>query len=223
MASAGLEILGLALSVVGTLLEMVACGLPTWKVTAFIEANIVVAQTIWDGLWMSCAVQSTGQMQCKVHDSVLALTPDLQAARALTVISSVMGIVGLMVVVAGAQCTNCIRADAVKARVVNAGGAIYIVSGVFVLVPLCWMANNIITEFYDPLVPASMKREIGAALYIGWAATGLLLVGGAILCCSCPSAARSGYSVKYAHGGGGGGVGGAQASTNGGYDKRNYV
>uniref|UniRef100_A0A3B5QN90 Claudin n=1 Tax=Xiphophorus maculatus TaxID=8083 RepID=A0A3B5QN90_XIPMA len=106
MVSAGLEILGLSLCVIGSLLVMVACGLPMWKVTAFIEANIVVAQTMWDGLWMSCVVQSTGQMQCKVHDSVLALSHDLQAARALTIISSVMGVLGLMVVIAGAQCTN---------------------------------------------------------------------------------------------------------------------
>uniref|UniRef100_A0A3P9P605 Claudin n=1 Tax=Poecilia reticulata TaxID=8081 RepID=A0A3P9P605_POERE len=111
MVSAGLEILGLSLCVIGSLLVMVACGLPMWKVTAFIEANIVVAQTMWDGLWMSCVVQSTGQMQCKVHDSVLALSHDLQAARALTIISSVMGVLGLMVVIAGAQCTNCIRTE----------------------------------------------------------------------------------------------------------------
>uniref|UniRef100_A0A3P8VUV2 Claudin n=1 Tax=Cynoglossus semilaevis TaxID=244447 RepID=A0A3P8VUV2_CYNSE len=53
MLVACLEGLGLAVCVVGTLLVMVACGLPMWKVTAFIDSNIVVAQTIWDGLWMS--------------------------------------------------------------------------------------------------------------------------------------------------------------------------
>uniref|UniRef100_A0A3B4YTE0 Claudin 5b n=1 Tax=Stegastes partitus TaxID=144197 RepID=A0A3B4YTE0_9TELE len=63
MLAACLEFLGLALCVTGSLLVMVACGLPMWKVTAFIDSNIVVAQTIWDGLWMSCVVQSTGQMQ----------------------------------------------------------------------------------------------------------------------------------------------------------------
>uniref|UniRef100_A0A8D3AAJ5 Claudin n=1 Tax=Scophthalmus maximus TaxID=52904 RepID=A0A8D3AAJ5_SCOMX len=65
MLTACLEFVGLALCVTGSLLVMVACGLPMWKVTAFIDSNIVVAQTIWDGLWMSCVVQSTGQMQCK--------------------------------------------------------------------------------------------------------------------------------------------------------------
>ncbi|CDQ75043.1 unnamed protein product [Oncorhynchus mykiss] len=202
MVSAGLEILGLGLCVIGSLLVMVVCGLPMWKVTAFIEANIVVAQTIWDGLWMSCVVQSTGQMQCKVHDSVLALGHDLQAARALTVISC---------------CTNCISAENVKTRVVNAGGVIYITSGLFVLVPLCWMANNIISDFYNPQVPASKKREIGAALYIGWAATALLLIGGALLCCSCPSDGNSGYSAKYSP------TKRATPNGTGDYDKRNYV
>ncbi|XP_072289154.1 claudin 5a [Eucyclogobius newberryi] len=215
MLSAGLEIMGLSLCVVGSLLVMVACGLPMWKVTAFIEANIVVAQTIWDGLWMSCVVQSTGQMQCKVHDSVLSLSHDLQAARALTIISAMLGVLGLMVVIAGAQCTNCISTEYVKARVVNAGGMIYIVSGVCVLVPLCWMANTIISDFYNPQVPPSKKREIGAALYIGWAATALLLMGGALLCCSCPSSGNSGYSVKYAPT--------KRTTQNGEYDKRNYV
>ncbi|KAG7231670.1 hypothetical protein INR49_010385 [Caranx melampygus] len=191
MLAACLEFLGMALCVSGSLLVMVACGLPMWKVTAFIDSNIVVAQTIWDGLWMSCVVQSTGQMQCKIHDSVLALTQDLQTARALTIISAVLGAVGLTVTVAGAQCTNCIRDEAMKARVVNAGGVIYILSGLFVLVPLCWMANNII-------VPSSKKREIGAAIYIGWAAAALLLFGGTLLCCSFSSVVRGVSPIKYA-------------------------
>ncbi|CAL1614953.1 unnamed protein product [Knipowitschia caucasica] len=215
MVSAGLEILGLSLCIVGSLLVMVTCGLPMWRVTAYLDGNIVVAQTIWDGLWMTCVVQSTGQMQCKVHDSVLALTHDLQAARALTIIASVLGVLGLMVVIAGAQCTNCISAEYVKARVVNAGGVIYIICALCVLVPLCWMANNIISDFYNPNVPKPQKREIGAAIYIGWAATALLLIGGALLCCSCPSSGNSGYSVKYAPT--------KRTTQNGEYDKRNYV
>uniref|UniRef100_A0A3Q3E4J3 Claudin n=1 Tax=Labrus bergylta TaxID=56723 RepID=A0A3Q3E4J3_9LABR len=80
MLAVCLEFLGLALCVTGSLFGMVACGLPTWKVTAFIDSNIVVAQTIMDGLWMSCVVQSTGQMQCKFHDSVLGLPQALQTA-----------------------------------------------------------------------------------------------------------------------------------------------
>ncbi|XP_016108973.1 claudin-5-like [Sinocyclocheilus anshuiensis] len=217
MISACLEIIGLGLSVTGTLLVMVACGLPMWKVSAFIEGNIVVAQNIWDGLWMSCVVQSTGQMQCKMHDSVLALNTDLQTARALTVISAVLGVQALMITIAGAQCTNCISKESIKAKVVNVGGVIYIIAGLFVLVPLCWMANNIISDFYDPQVPYAKKREIGAALYIGWAASAMLLVGGVILCFSRPHDEKSSYPLKYVP------PPTKSTSINGDYDKRNYV
>lgn len=215
MLTACLELLGLALCVAGSLLVMVACGLPMWKVTAFIESNIVVAQTIWDGLWMSCVVQSTGQMQCKVYDSMLALTHDQQTARALTVLSAVLGAVALAVTVAGAQCTNCIRDETLKARVVNAGGVLYIMSGLFALVPLCWTANNIIVDFYDPHVPPSKKREIGAAIYVGWAAAALLLFGGALLCCSFSQVVRGGYPIKYAPT--------KTIAVNGDFDKKHYV
>ncbi|KAM9841867.1 claudin-5b [Aulostomus maculatus] len=214
MLAACLELLGLALCVSGSLLAMVACGLPMWKVTAFIDSNIVVAQTLWDGLWMSCVVQSTGQMQCKLHDSVLALARDLQAARALTVVSAVLGVVALTVTVAGAQCTNCIKDEAVKAKVVHAGGVVYIVSALFVLVPLCWMANNIIVDFHNPQVPPSKKREIGAAIYIGWAAAALLLLGGTLLCCSFSQGARGPYPIKYAP---------TKTVSSGDFDKKNYV
>ncbi|XP_076842697.1 claudin-5b [Brachyhypopomus gauderio] len=215
MISICLEFLGMGLSITGTLLVMVACGIPTWKVSAFIEGNIVVAQTIWDGLWMSCVFQSTGQMQCKVHDSMLALSKDLQTARALTVISAVMGVLGLMVTIAGAQCTNCIKTESTKARVVNAGGVIYIIAGLFVLVPVCWMANNIISDFYNPQIPSSNKKEIGSALYVGWAAAALLFLGGSILCCSCLNDGNTTYPVKYAPT--------KSVMQNGDYDKRNYV
>ncbi|XP_034048970.1 claudin-5-like [Thalassophryne amazonica] len=195
MLTVCLESLGLTLCVAGSVLVMAACGMPTWKVSAFIDSNIVVAQTIWDGLWMTCVVQSTGQMQCKVHDSVLALTRDLQTARALTVLSAALGFAALAVTVTGAQCTTCVADSAVKRRVVRAGGIVYAASGLFVLVPLCWIANNIIVDFHDPHVASSKKREIGAAIYTGWAAAALLLLGGAVLCCSCTRTAASG---KYA-------------------------
>lgn len=213
MLAACLEFLGLACSLAGSLLVMVACGLPMWKVTAFIDANIVVAQSIWDGLWMSCVVQSTGQMQCKGHDSMLALARDLQTARALTVISAVLGTAALAVTVAGARCTICILDEELKARVVSAGGVLYILSGLAVLVPLCWMANNIIVDFHNPQVPPSQKREIGAAMYVGWAASALLLLGGALLCCSFSRGARDRHPIKYV----------PPNTGTGGFDQKNYV
>ncbi|CAI9565425.1 unnamed protein product [Staurois parvus] len=215
MGSIALEIFGMSISIIGWVGVILTCALPMWQVSAFIEQNIVVAQFIWEGLWMSCAVQSTGQMQCKVYDSILALPKELQAGRALTVMASIVGLIGLMVTVVGAQCTVCYQGSKVKSRILFAGGILYIVAGLLVLIPLCWTANIVIREFYDPHIPSSKKREMGAALYVGWAATALLLFGGVLLCLSCPMKGQFTPPVRYSAS--------RRPTSNGEYDKKNYV
>ncbi|XP_029427479.1 claudin-5 [Rhinatrema bivittatum] len=215
MASAALEILGLGLCLLGWVGVLLACGLPMWKVTAFMDNNIVVAQMTWEGLWMSCVVQSTGQMQCKVYDSLLALSRELQTGRALTVLAAILGLIGLTVTIVGAQCTNCVRGGKAKSWLVAIGGSTYILCGLLLLIPLCWFANIIIRDFYDPAVPAFRKREMGAALYIGWAATALLLLGGTLLTCSCHPQGDQAFPVKYSAP--------RRPTSNGDYDKKNYV
>ena len=68
MATMTMQLGGLVLAVLGWLGSILTCALPMWKVTAFIGYNIVVAQVFWEGLWMNCVYESTGQMQCKVYD-----------------------------------------------------------------------------------------------------------------------------------------------------------
>lgn len=208
------EILGLIFCVLGWLGIMLACGLPMWKVTAFVE-HVIVTQTVWEGLWMNCVAQSTGQIECKVYDSMLALSGDLQAGRVLTVLACLVGCLGLLLTILGAQCTTCLQGNSNKSKLAAVGGMTYVLCGILVLIPLCWMANKIIRDFYDPVVPKSNKRDMGAALYIGWTATALLLVGGMLLFCSCPAKTRNTFSVKYSAA--------SKPSSNGEYDKKNYV
>uniref|UniRef100_A0AAF6Z9U4 Claudin 5 n=1 Tax=Bos taurus TaxID=9913 RepID=A0AAF6Z9U4_BOVIN len=218
MGSAALEILGLVLCLVGWVGLILACGLPMWQVTAFLDHNIVTAQTTWKGLWMSCVVQSTGHMQCKVYDSVLALSPEVQAARALTVGAVLLALVALFVTLAGAQCTTCVAPGPAKARVALTGGALYALCGLLALVPLCWFANIVVREFYDPTVPMSQKYELGAALYIGWAASALLMCGGGLVCCGawvCTGRPDFSFPVKYSAS--------RRPTATGDYDKKNYV
>lgn len=210
-----MEIGGVSLSILGWIGCILCCGLPMWRVTAFIGSNIVTAQIIWEGLWMDCVVQSTGQLQCKVYDSLLALAPDLQAARALVVITIILGGLGILVFLMGAQCTRCIEEESTKAKVTIVSGVIFLLSGILVLIPVSWSANTIIRDFYNVLVPEAQKRELGASLYIGWAAAALFLFGGALLCCTCPPKddRYRPTNVTYS----------APKSTMTSYDKKNYV
>lgn len=197
MASMGLQVMGIALAVLGWLGSMLACAMPMWRVTAFIGSNIVTSQVIWEGLWMNCVVQSTGQMQCKVYDSLLALPQDLQAARALTIICIIVAALGVLLSVVGGKCTNCVEDETAKAKTMIVAGVVFLLAGLLVMVPVSWTAHNVIRDFYNPLVASGQKREMGASLYIGWAASGLLLLGGALLCCNCPPRADKPYSAKY--------------------------
>ncbi|XP_061110019.1 claudin-14-like [Conger conger] len=181
------QYLGFALAGVGALGAAVICGLPMWKVTAFISANIVTAQVFWEGLWMNCVLQSTGHLQCKAYDSLLALPRDLQAARALVVVSIAVAVVGAFLGIAGGHCTNFLRRDpGLKARVAIGSGVAFIAAGVLCLVPVSWTASTLVTSFFNPLVPTGQKGELGAALYLGWMAGALLVLGGGILVSSCP-------------------------------------
>ncbi|XP_072301934.1 claudin-4-like [Eucyclogobius newberryi] len=197
MVSSGLQMLGAALGVIGWIGAIIVCALPMWKVTAFIGSNIVTSQTSWEGIWMNCVVQSTGQMQCKVYDSMLALSSDLQAARALTILAIVVGIMGILLAVAGGQCTNCVEDKQAKAKVGIAAGVVFITAGVLLLIPVCWTAHSIVRDFYNPMMVSAQKRELGAALYIGWGAAALMLIGGGMLCCGCPKKDEDSYSARY--------------------------
>ncbi|XP_057216814.1 claudin-4-like [Triplophysa rosa] len=198
MVSAGLQMLGIALAIIGWIGVIVVCAIPMWKVSAFIGSNIVTSQISYEGIWMACVVQSTGQMQCKVYDSMLALSSDLQAARALIIISIVIGILGILLSMAGGKCTNCVEDESSKSKIGITAGAIFILAGVLCLVPVCWTAHVIIQDFYNPMLNQAQKRELGAGLYMGWGAAALLIIGGALLCCNCPpKEERGNYTAKY--------------------------
>ncbi|KAM6988289.1 claudin a [Tautogolabrus adspersus] len=194
MVSAGFQMLGTALCIIGWIGVIVVCALPQWKVSAFVGSNIVTAQTTWEGIWMTCVVQSTGQMQCKVYDSLLALSSDMQAARALIIIAIIVGVLGILLALAGGKCTNCVEDESSKAKIGVAAGVVFIIAGVMCLIPVCWTANNIVRNFYNPILGAQ-KKELGASLFIGWGASALLILGGALLCANCPP--KDNYSAKY--------------------------
>ncbi|KAF3840984.1 hypothetical protein F7725_006846 [Dissostichus mawsoni] len=154
MASLGLQIVGVALAVLGWIGNILTVCCPCGRCQLSLGTTLC-GSDLWEGLWMTCVVQSTGQMQCKVYDSLLALPQDLQAARAMVVIAILFSLFGLLLSVVGGKCTTCVGDK----------------------------------DFYNPMVPDSLRRELGACLYVGWAASGLLL---------CPAGGGDRYNgAKY--------------------------
>ncbi|XP_037604260.1 claudin-4-like [Sebastes umbrosus] len=176
------QLVGVCLAIIGFFGTILICGLPMWKVTAFIGANIVTSQVFWEGLWMNCVIQSTGQSQCKAYDSILALPQDLQASRALICVSIAVSVVAIGLTVVGARCTNFLRGDwLTKANIGLAGGLVFILAGLLCIIPVSLSAYSIITGFYNPLPTSERRGELGASIYVGWASGALLIIGGGVL------------------------------------------
>ncbi|XP_038673487.1 claudin-1-like [Scyliorhinus canicula] len=101
------------------------------------------------------------------------------------ILGILLGTLASVVASVGMKCTTCFGDDEVKkGKVATIGGVIFIISGLAVLVATAWYGNNIAQEFYNPFTPTNSRFEFGQALFIGWAAAALSLLGGAFLCCS---------------------------------------
>nr|XP_057943278.1 claudin-2 [Doryrhamphus excisus] len=193
MASAVLELMGFFLGLVGMLGTLVATVLPYWQISAHIGSNIVTAVASMKGLWMECVYQSTGAFQCETYNSILALTADLQASRALMVISLVLSMLGVVISTLGMQCTVCLEdSGAAKSRVAGTGGCLFLIAGFLALIPLSWTTHEVIQTFYSPTMPTSMKFELGESLYLGLASALLSMLGGGMLSTSCCEEQESG-------------------------------
>ncbi|KAK2830610.1 hypothetical protein Q5P01_018541 [Channa striata] len=163
MVNTGTQLISFTCAVSGWIMAIAVTALPQWKVSAFIGSNILTSEIKWEGIWMNCIYQTTGHMQCKTYDSMLALPPDIQAARALMCLAIFMGWLSCTVSCCGMKCTTCAGDDR-RAK----------------------------ADFYNPNVPTMHKRELGQAIYLGWAAAVILMISGAVLSSTCPFMERSG-------------------------------
>ncbi|RVE61109.1 hypothetical protein OJAV_G00167340 [Oryzias javanicus] len=187
MANAGIQLLGFTLAFLGFLGTIACTIMVEWKASSYAGDNIITAQAMYEGLWQSCVSQSTGQIQCKVYDSILQLPAMVQATRGLMVSSILLCCISMMVAVFGMKCTTCMAdVPAVKDKVALAGGVIFIIAGVLALVGTSWYGHRIAQDFNNPFTPTNSRYEFGKALYVGWAAAMLILIGGGFLSCSCP-------------------------------------
>ncbi|XP_071379335.1 claudin-1 isoform X1 [Centroberyx affinis] len=221
MANGGIQLLGFVLAFLGFIGLIASTIMPEWKASSYAGDNIITAQALYEGLWKTCVSQSTGQVQCKVYDSLLQLPGIVQGTRGLMVASILLCAISILVAVVGMRCTTCLADDTEqKDKVALAGGVVFIVSGqgslnfspatqththiltVYYLPCLCalvgtsWYGNRIAQEFYDPFTPTNARYEFGKALFVGWGAACLTIIGGAFLCCNC-SSKESGKAPRY--------------------------
>uniref|UniRef100_A0A3Q3WIX5 Claudin n=1 Tax=Mola mola TaxID=94237 RepID=A0A3Q3WIX5_MOLML len=181
--AAGLQVVGLLLGVVSMCLQSSCTSSQVWRTRSQLE-SVSSSQWQFEGLWMSCAATSLGSVQCSRFKTVLGLPAHLQACRALMILSLLVGLASIVVSVLGLKCTKIGRtSERVKDQIALSGGVLFITSGVFTLIAVSWYAARVIYDFHDRLY-GGVRYELGTGLYLGWAASGLAISGGSMLCCS---------------------------------------
>ncbi|XP_075876924.1 claudin-1 isoform X1 [Nelusetta ayraudi] len=192
MANAGIQLLGFTLAFLGFIGSIISTIMVEWKASSYAGDNIITAQAMYEGLWKTCVYQSTGQMQCKQYDSLLQLPAIVQGTRGLMLSAALLGFIAILVEMVGMRCTTCLAGEPQqKDKVALVGGVIFLISGLLALVGTSWYGHRIAKEFYDPFTPTNSRYEFGSALYLGWGAACLTIIGGGFLCCHCSSDGQS--------------------------------
>uniref|UniRef100_UPI00398E4747 claudin-15-like n=1 Tax=Pristiophorus japonicus TaxID=55135 RepID=UPI00398E4747 len=197
-----IQIFSLFLTFLGLVLASVSLTSNEWRISST-STTPIIASWIYDGLWKTCSANAMGIVQCTYYQSMLSLHSYIQACRALMIISILLGVIATLMSLFGLKCTNVGSIDEMqKGKIALSGGLVFILSGLCGMIPISWYAYNITMEFYNPIYGGT-RYELGSALYIGWAGSALLILGGAFLCCSCKrkdgaykySSAQSGQKI----------------------------
>ncbi|XP_060111903.1 claudin-15 [Heteronotia binoei] len=193
-----LEAVGFLLGTVGWALLAVTLFNSYWRVST-VSGNVITTSTLFENLWQSCATDSTGVYNCWEFQSLLELPAYLQASRALMITALVLGFFGILCAMMGMKCTRFAEENPnVKAKIAAIGGCMFVLAGLGGMVTISWYAFNITRDFFNPLF-AGTKYEIGPALYLGWSASLLAIIGGGFLFSSCRvhSSQEKNYGYPY--------------------------
>ncbi|XP_030609711.1 claudin-10-like [Archocentrus centrarchus] len=160
---------------------LVSSTLPTeyWSLSE-VGSKVLTTSNYYSNLWMDCVSDTTGVSDCNYYDSLLTLPAFLQACRALAVCAVITGFFGSVLTLIGMKCTKIGGTDIINTRVTFSGAVTYLASGGCGIITYSWWANRVINEFKDPNFKAQ-KFELGAAIFIGWGGSVLLICAGAVL------------------------------------------
>lgn len=182
-----LELSGVLVVAGASLGSLAATLMSSWLT---LSSELLPAETFQLGLWGTCVVQDQGVLECRPYNGVLGLPLDIQVARALMCVTLATGLLGLLLTIPGMTLVNSCERHSdphrCKRTMRVTGGTVSLVAGVLQLAPVSHVARVAVERYFDPSVPEVMPRwEFGDALFCGWTAGALYLLGGGLLLTSC--------------------------------------
>ncbi|CAB1435752.1 unnamed protein product [Pleuronectes platessa] len=185
--SVALELLGVLVSGGAWLCSLATTLMSTWLT---LSTELLPSQSFELGLWGTCVVQDLGGLECRPYHSLLGLPPDIKLARILMCVTLGTGLLAVLLAIPGLHLVNGCGGQrdglSCKRSLKAAAGGLCLLAGFLGLVPVSYIAHLTVVRFFDESVPDLVPRwEFGDALFCGWMAGVLHLVGGALLLTSC--------------------------------------
>uniref|UniRef100_A0A4W5PYF4 Uncharacterized protein n=1 Tax=Hucho hucho TaxID=62062 RepID=A0A4W5PYF4_9TELE len=167
-----LELVALGLGITGWLCAILTRCLPLWKVSGTLDNSTATLPAYWDGVWLEWDhwdLNHDGSLHCSFYQSLLSLSGNFQTWRGLIMASIGAGAFAVVISIIGEVWFP--KRNQVKV----VSGVVFVLSGILLLVPVAWTCHH----SNEPLEGAVvLRRDWGAALYIGWISFSLTVVGG---------------------------------------------
>lgn len=199
--------LGFVVTLIGMAGIIAATCMDQWS-TQDLYNNPVTAVFNYQGLWRSCVRESSGFTECRGYFTLLGLPAMLQAVRALMIVGIVLGVIGLFVSIFALKCIRIgSMEDSAKANMTLTSGIMFIVAGICAIAGVSVFANMLVTNFWmstanmysgmgGMVQTVQTRYTFGSALFVGWVAGGLTLIGGVLMCIACRGLAPQETSYK---------------------------
>ncbi|XP_054938367.1 claudin-15 isoform X2 [Physeter macrocephalus] len=127
--SVAVEIFGFFIAALGLLMLGLTLTHSNWRVSSM-DGNIITTSAIFENLWYSCATDSLGVYNCWEFPSMLSLSGDIQACRALMITAILLGSLGLFLGMVGLRCTNIGGLEpSRKTKLAATAGALHLLAG----------------------------------------------------------------------------------------------
>ncbi|XP_029472933.1 claudin-18 isoform X1 [Rhinatrema bivittatum] len=197
------QVMGFVVATLGSAGIITATALDMWS-TQDLYDNPVTAVFQYQGLWRSCVRQSSGFTECRPYFTILGLPAMFQAVRALMIVGIVLGVIGLLIAIFALKCIHIGNMeDSAKANMTLTSGIMFIVAGLCSIAGVSVFANMLVTNFWmttanmygggamggmggmGGMTTVQNRYTFGSALFVGWVAGGLTLIGGVMMCIAC--------------------------------------
>uniref|UniRef100_A0A3Q3JZB2 Claudin 34 n=2 Tax=Monopterus albus TaxID=43700 RepID=A0A3Q3JZB2_MONAL len=184
------QFLGLITGFLAWILTMATAGLNEWRLWYVANVPVITSGMAWVGIWRTCFYSHAfpGTENChSISISDTFVPVEIPVAQVLMLLAIICGLAGNISAAVAMRMVYFSLEDRRNIRLVFVlAGSLYLLTGIFSLVPLVWNMTSVLNnstidfppEFYLPAAP--VRQQVGSAIGVGMVASILMLISGLV-------------------------------------------